>query len=254
MGSEIDNGDGPARPDTSQPVVRSVDFELRNRGDDGYTLEGYAAVFNTRTLIDSFEGRFEEQIAPGAFKKTLSERAGKVVLQFDHGQHPLVGSIPLGRIDVLREDERGLLVRARLSKNWMVEPVRDAIAAGAISGMSFRFQVMAEKWDDDGPVPLRTITELKLYEVGPVVFPAYEDTVVGVRALADAIRSADPNLRQQVIALVGDAPSPEAGDYVSATSGEGRNLDDAAVRHVVDLDAHSTRLARFRNHIPKDAA
>lgn len=167
-------------------LTRSFDFELTRDATegDGLTLEGYGAVFNQQTEINSWEGNFLEQIAPGAFKRTL--RAKTPVIQFDHGRHPLVGSIPLGSIEKLSEDSTGLFIRARLHDNWMVEPVRDAIKSGAIPGMSFRFSVPDGKdsWETPakkGALPVRTIHEVKLYELGPVVFPAYEQTTVGVR-------------------------------------------------------------------------
>jgi hypothetical protein len=50
--------------------------------------------------------RYLEQIAKGAFTKTISERTP--VLQFDHGHHPVVGSMPLGQITKLREDAKGI--------------------------------------------------------------------------------------------------------------------------------------------------
>lgn len=167
-------------------LTRSVPFELdrADEGGDGLTLSGYAAVFNARTTIDSWEGQFEEQIAPGAFKRSIN--AGKPVLQFDHGRHPLVGSIPLGNIKTLREDQRGLYVEARLHDNWLVEPVRDAIASGAVDGMSFRFSVVRDSWEHpksgSKKLPVRTLEEVKLHELGPVVFPAYRQTTVGVRS------------------------------------------------------------------------
>jgi len=163
-------------------LTRSVPFKLERATDDGdgLTLEGYGAVFDSPTRIDSWEGQFDEVIARGAFKKTLRERTP--VLMFDHGQHPLVGSMPLGRIEAAREDSQGLYVKARLSDNWLVKPVRDAIAEGSISGMSFRFSVVKESWTERGKnVPLRTLQEVKAPELGPVVFPAYRDTSVGVR-------------------------------------------------------------------------
>lgn len=156
-------------------VTRSTDTE-----DDGLTLEGYAAVFNSPTEIEDRLGVYTETIARGAFSKTINERTP--VLQFDHGTHPMIGSIPLGSITHIREDDQGLFVRARLSDNWLVQPVRDAIASGAITGMSFRFQIPEgkETWSDGNTQ--RTIHEVRLYELGPVVFPAYESTTVGVRS------------------------------------------------------------------------
>lgn len=161
---------------------RSMPFvldEVRAIGD-GLTMAGYAAVFDTPTRINSWEGLFDEEIARGAFKRSINAKTP--VLQFDHGKHPLVGSIPLGTITQLREDTKGLFVEARLSDNWLIEPVRDAIRDGAVDGMSFRFQVVRDTWDESGAVKLRTLQEVKLHELGPVVFPAYDATSVGVRS------------------------------------------------------------------------
>ena len=138
-------------------LTRSVPFRLERATEDGdgLTLEGYGAVFDTPTRIDSWEGAFDEVIARGAFAKTLQERTP--VIQFDHGHHPLVGSIPIGSPEILREDAQGLYVKARLHDNWLIQPVRDAIASGSIDGMSFRFSVVKETVDESGDFPLRTV-------------------------------------------------------------------------------------------------
>ena len=180
-------------------LVRHVEFRAEP-SNDGLTLEGYAAVFNADTVIDSYEGTFIERIAPGAFKKTISERMP--VLQFDHGTHPLIGSIPLGVITNIKEDSHGLRVKARLSDNWLVEPVRDAIRDGAIQGMSFRFRVINENWVRGKNGPERTITEIALYEAGPVVFPAYEQTSVGVRSREVLTSLTDPEVRGEIAKLL----------------------------------------------------
>jgi HK97 family phage prohead protease len=193
-------------------------------------MEGYAAVYNTPTRIDSWEGTFDEQIKRGAFRKTIQERTP--VLQFDHGAHPLIGSIPIGSIDDLREDSQGLKVTARLSDNWLIEPIRDAIANGTVAGMSFRFQVIREEWrdgkgnlitdphelmdrlynpDPDEPPLMRTLIEVRMAELGPVVFPAYKETSVGVRArsLATTIEGDEGmrrRIRQSLVTNVETAP------------------------------------------------
>jgi HK97 family phage prohead protease len=225
-------------------LCRSVPFELvradEDSDSDGLTIEGYGAVFGAVTMIDSWEGTFEEVIAPGAFRKSLRERTPK--MQFDHGRHPLLGSVPLGRWDVAEEDAHGLHVVGRLSDNWLVQPFRDAIRDGGVEGMSFRFSVVREEWRDNsgklikadelldllwtgggdrGPIR-RTLKELKAPEVGPVVWPAYEETSVGVRSQVVTIdlgRLTDPETRRTLahaVALVDaanrntedDAPPP----------------------------------------------
>lgn len=176
-------------------LTRSVPFHLERADDDndGLTLEGYAAVFDEPTRIDSWEGNFDEVIKRGAFRKTLKERTP--VLQFDHGSHPLVGSLPIGSIETAREDDHGVYVKARLHDNWLVEPVRDAIRSGAVDGMSFRFSVVRETWHDrKDDVPLRELVEIRSPELGPVVFPAYGGTSVGVRSEVQRILD-DPDLR-----------------------------------------------------------
>jgi len=169
--------------------IRTVSFRLDQASGDGRTLEGYAAVFNTPTRIDSvFEGTFDEQIKPGAFKRYLATRTP--TLMFEHGQHPLIGSMPLGVIERATEDNNGLFISARLSDNWLVQPVRDAVRDGAVTGMSFRFMVPrgGDTWQDrSGDVPLRTLTNVDVPELGPVVFPAYEPTTVSVRSALNNI-------------------------------------------------------------------
>ncbi|MGW6910257.1 HK97 family phage prohead protease [Streptomyces sp. NPDC054940] len=257
-------------------LLRSVPFELLRAEDDesgdGLSLEGYAAVWDAATEIDSWEGSFTEKIRRGAFRKTIRENTP--VLQFDHGRHPLVGSIPIGAIEQLSEDDSGLYVRARLSDNWLIQPVRDAIAERSIKGMSFRFSVIREEWRDNagklvkpdelgrllwdpgdrGPLE-RTLIEVRCPELGPVVFPAYTQTSVDVRArgLADDItrdaqsvrevrrslatdaaalrdRLNDPQLRAQVArALLFNseaAPEGEPAPAVTATPPEDGHLAD----------------------------
>lgn len=187
---------------TSAPrdnLRRSAEFRAEP-SDDGLTLEGYAAVFNDWTEIYDRAGAFHERIAPGAFKRTLGMRMP--VLQFDHGTHPLIGSIPLGRFTKIEEDSRGLFVRARLSDNWLIEPVRDSIRDGGVTGMSFRFRVVNDQWENRDGEDFRTITEVELYEAGPVVNPAYESTTVGVRSRQTALALTDPEVRTEVAHLL----------------------------------------------------
>jgi uncharacterized protein len=195
--------DETRRAPARENVCRSAQFTLvraDDEGSDGLTIEGYGAVFDSITEINSWEGQFEEQISRGAFRKSLRERPLK--MQFDHGHHPLLGSLPLGRWTEAKEDERGLHLTGRLADNWLTQPFRDAIRDGGVDGMSFRFAVVREEWvdkdgkrikedelldllwrgsGDRGPIR-RILKEVKASEAGPVVWPAYEDTTVGVRA------------------------------------------------------------------------
>lgn len=231
-------------------LIRSADFELiRAEPDgDGLTLEGYAAVFNAPTEINSWEGNFRETIRQGAFKKTLQERTP--VLMFDHGQHPLIGSMPLGKITRAREDEHGVFVEARLSDNWLIQPVRDAIRDGGIQGMSFRFSVVKDEWIKPakrGGIPDRFISELRAMELGPVVFPAYPQTEVGVRSRELATLLTDPEVRADLARALfaGDATSHEAA--VLGTSDEaGEDLEPQVQHSSNHLNRHAALAAQAR--------
>lgn len=219
---------------SAKVLTRQAEFTATTRasGDgsegDGLTLEGYAAVFGVPTRIDSWEGTFDESIRKGAFRKTLRETTP--VMQFDHGRHPLIGSIPIGNYDSLSEDDEGLYVLGRISDNWLIDPVRDAIARKAVKGMSFRFEVVRDEWrdntgtvikpDDDefwrilwkgeqherGPLA-RDLIEVKMPEAGPVVFPAYTQTSVALRA-AEIARSVleDEDLVHEVRSALARGP------------------------------------------------
>lgn len=237
--------------------TREVEFRVTSADDtgDGLTMEGYAAVFDRDTEIDSWEGSFTESLRRGAFRNTL-RGGGKVMLQYDHGRHPLIGSIPIGAIRDLFEDEQGLFVRARLTDNWLIQPIRDAIRDGGVHGMSFRFEPIRDEWrDGNGKVikdpselqrllwdagdrgPLhRTLVEVRLMELGPVAWPAYAETSVGVRSAAtDSVMAAlqDPQVREEVArALLIDPPvdrtGPEPGETPEAPSAPTEDTPDPA--------------------------
>lgn len=176
--------------------LRAFDFRFDSRSSDGRTLEGYAAVFGTSARIADLQGDFDEVIVRGAFTRSLSQRTP--VLQFEHGRDPRVGAVPIGAIDDLDEDEQGLHVRATLFDNPVVEPVRQAIAGRAIKGMSFRFSVPdgGDKWARNGKYDRREVRDADVFELGPVVFPAYDATTVGVRSL---LAHLDPEERRALV-------------------------------------------------------
>ena len=217
---------------------RSFRFELERAeaNGDGLTFEGYAAVFNTSARIQDREGEFDEVIKRGAFARTLAERTPK--LMFEHGRHPLVGQMPLGVLQEAREDTKGLFIRARLSDNWLIQPVRDAVRDGAVDGMSFRFSVPedGDTWKNrKDDVPLRSLLDLDVPELGPVVFPAYEPTTASVRSLVERLE--DFTGRP-------DARSAGGGDH-GTTPGNGEAPAMSAAQRA-DHDALRMRGIRLR--------
>lgn len=261
--------DIPPRAD----VLRSMPFAVRSDDDgqgDGLTLDGYAAVFNRKTIIDSWEGRFFEQIAPGAMKKSFRE--APPVIQFEHGRHPLIGSLPIAELTRIEESsdpalapEGGAHVVGRLLDNWLIQPVRDAIANRSVNGMSFRFTVVREKWTDaagrhirdedelrqllrrtwledvpDEELLTRTLQELRVPELGPVVFPAYAATSVGVRSMLDRLDQLQPQELEALAERVNDltgGPARGAGRGEPGTQPQGGERPTVTTRTRADEDA-----------------
>lgn len=198
--------------------VRSYDLDYEVRGD-GRTLEGYAAVFNSPTQIRDVGGDFEETILPGAFTRSLKTRLP--ILQWDHGKDPRVGTVPIGSIQNLAEDSRGLHVRARLYDNAVVEPVRQAIEGKSIRGMSFRFGVPAG--GDEWPTrDKRNVRDADVHELGPVAFPAYDETSVSVRSL---LAQCDVDERRALIRELADELRQYA-DLTDLTGQSDERIDD----------------------------
>ena len=203
-------------PEAPREDLIRMTTTLRQEGD-GSLLVGYAAVFNKWAEIDSWEGRFRERIAPGAFRKTLKERGAKVKVLFNHGMDPSIGDKPLGKPTVLEEDARGLKVEVPLDDTSYNADIRALLRSGALDGMSFRMTVVEDEWDKlDSDFPERTIKALRLYEFGPVTFPAYEATKAGVRAHAseafEAWRSQTGAPRTTVPSAEDDAEEREEQD------------------------------------------
>ncbi|MEV4974442.1 HK97 family phage prohead protease [Streptomyces scopuliridis] len=156
---------------------------------------GYAAKFNSRTSIGNpLRWGFYEEIAPGTFTKTISEGDARFLI--DHDSYYVVSRVTAGTLS-LTQDAKGLPVDSALDPALSyVQDLKANIRNGNITGMSFGFQVIKDDWQlidvetTDGQIvqaELRTLREVKLFEVSAVTFPAYTDTEAGLRAVASAL-------------------------------------------------------------------
>lgn len=166
------------------------ELELRNHSgavefrasDTGGVLAGYASVFNR---YSQNLGGFVEQVDPRAFNKTLSD-AGPVFARFNHEDNFLLGTTEANTLR-LSTDGTGLHYEIDLPDTTAGRDVRALAQRGDIRYSSFAFRVMpdGDEWDytPDGFL-VRTLKEVQLVDVAPVVNPAYRDTTSGLRSLA----------------------------------------------------------------------
>lgn len=161
---------------------------------DGFDFRGYAAVFNSPSepLRDRF-GTFTEVIKPGAFARAL-ENKQDVMLTRDHDPKQLLGRTSSGTV-VLKEDSRGLEVRATLPNTTLGRDTAEMISRRDLNGMSFVFQAApgGSSFGFEGEARTRTLTDFAvLADVSVVAQPAYAgtDADVEMRAIYDAIYEA----------------------------------------------------------------
>jgi HK97 family phage prohead protease len=166
------------------PVRRVPGLRAGDSGSDGRTLFGHFAVFDAWTELEDWDGVFRERVMPGAFKKTLSER-GAPKMMFNHGRG---SGLPIGVWADVAEVRTGLYGEVELAATEFNDgTLIPLLRSGAIDGGSFMFDVVREQWQtfDDGRPDERTILEARLWEMGPVTWPAYEQTDVGLRSRID---------------------------------------------------------------------
>lgn len=170
--------DGVTVPDRE---VRQISrLELRTDDVTGLpVLEGYATVYDYAYDIGGGpdSGGFTEVIARGATAKSAQE--ADVRLLANHEGLPLARSRS-GSMQ-LESDDIGLRVRATLDPaNPAAAEVISGMKRGDIDQMSFAFKVVRDAWSAD--YSERTISEVKLFDVSVVTYPANAATVVKLRA------------------------------------------------------------------------
>ena len=152
---------------------RIVSFEIKAATEDQApgTFSGYGSVFNT---VDSYN----DTIAKGAFRQSLKEwkatkKLPKMLLQHGGGWFGSPSdNLPIGKWDEMREDDTGLYVEGRLFEvdTDRLKETSAALRSGELDGLSIGFLTRKSKMNED--TGIRTLTEVKLFEVSPVLFPA----------------------------------------------------------------------------------
>jgi len=114
---------------------------------------GYAAIFGRAD-------RGGDVIRAGAFARSL-RRGATVPLLWQHAP-----GRPIGRVDYLKEDGRGLRVIGRLSDGAAGREAAALLKEGAVRGLSFGYRVR----EASGEAP-RELIDLELVEISLVTLP-----------------------------------------------------------------------------------
>ena len=164
-----------------------VRLEAREDGEgvdteQGPRIVGYASVFYDKsddgTEFEIWDNAVE-RIMPGAFTRALKE-FDDVMGLFNHDVNSVLGRTSAGTMS-LEVDKRGLLYRIDPPLTERAATVVENIRRGDVDGSSFAFSVTDQEWRTEDEIDIREITGVRLFDVGPVVYPAYSATTTGFR-------------------------------------------------------------------------
>jgi HK97 family phage prohead protease len=227
---------------------RSFTADAVEATDEGHVF-GLAIPYNRVTTIgDMSRGGFREQIAPGSCNKSLRE--ADIVALNNHNSWQPLGRTSAGNL-TLTSTTRGIepdLVPIPTSYGTdLVLNVR----AGIVKGWSFGFEVTKQEWQDaDGGAADeytgtdRIIREMKLIEVSPVTFPAYDMTSIGTRS---DILEAREALFNGAATRGGNAPGDGSKPYGNVTYADSGLQSDGKKRYPLDTKAHAKAAWGFIN-------
>lgn len=159
-------------------------LELREAGEGAPQLVGYAAKFD---VWSEDLGGFREKIAPNAFDRALRE-AHDVRALVNHDPSLLLGRTESGTLR-LSVDSVGLRMELDLPGTQVGRDTATSVGRGDMNQMSFGFRTLGDAWNLEPTPAERTITDVELFDVSIVTYPAYPQTDVALRNL-DAARAA----------------------------------------------------------------
>ena len=165
--------------------TRMALLEPAENEENKQLVEGYAAVFNQRTLIWESEWsgwKYMEVIDRNAFDNAdMSD----TVFKYNHGDIAMVLARASNNTLIMNTDDKGLRISADIIDTNNGTDVYKLIKRGDLNKMSFAFTVKNERSESDreNKIYTRTITAFdKIYDVAVVDFPAYDGTSIQERS------------------------------------------------------------------------
>lgn len=171
---------------------RTMQLRAADNAGDKMTVEGYAAVFDQRTMIweSDYSGwKYYEEIDPGAFN---GADMSDVILRYNHSDSAMILARTKNGTLRLSVDDVGLKISADIAPTTGGKDIYQLIKRGDINQMSFAFIVKADQTtrDDKLKEEIRRITAFEtIVDVSPVDFPAYDGTSISARSADAYIKS-----------------------------------------------------------------
>lgn len=155
---------------------KSFKFELESADESG-EFSGYAAVFGNK---DSGGDIIEK----GAFSKTIREDFDRIKILSQHTDCEL----PIGKPLELREDDKGLFIRGKISDTAKGRDIQTLMKDGVLNELSIGYD--AVEFDYDIGQGVRRLKEIKLWEVSIVTWAMNDQAKIDeVKSLVEGLRT-----------------------------------------------------------------
>jgi HK97 family phage prohead protease len=191
--------------DGERPESRSMRFADMDVAPDGWSFDGLLSVYDEPADLVSHIERF----ARGAYRKVLASGDNVPMLYHHNEDLPVLATTKGGTLS-LKDDAKGLRVKADIAQHYVGEAARQLVKRGDITGMSPGFVAGRgnSKVEQRNGRIYRTITGLKkLLDVSLTWEPAYAGTTAELRSLRAPQLADDIDLLQRLLA--GVAPQLE---------------------------------------------
>ena len=169
--------------------VRSLPAEFRDldTSDDTMKVSGILNIPNAQSAPLTGKGGnvFIETIQSQALAKAITD-APRIDLLAMHDPSLLLASTDNGSLDLTQNGDGNIEIDATLAHTQPAKDTYTMIQDGLMGGLSFGMYVNNCIWGvaDDGVTPLRTITDLDIFEVSIVRHPAYDSTTIETRNIS----------------------------------------------------------------------
>ena len=192
------------KPEKKELERRSYTVEVRAEQDEngGKIITGRPIVYDSITNLGDFDEVIERGALDGADLTDV-----RFLTNHDLSKIPLARSRRNNGNSTMQlsPDFEGLAIRVNLDveNNVDARALYSAVERGDITGMSFMFSIVDERWENlDSEHPTRHILKIgTVIEVSAVTFPAYDSTSISARnreALENA-RAALENARAATV-------------------------------------------------------
>ena len=166
----------------SEKLYKKFDIssiELKEEGGD-FFVTGYASVFGVKDTYGDIVRR-------GAFVSAI-ENYSRIKLLYQHDLDK-----PIGKFVELREDDKGLFFKAKISKTTLGKDAIIMLQDGVLEEFSFGYYTKKSVWDEENET--RELLEVELIEISLVTRAANEHAkVMSTEGKADLGKLSDDDL------------------------------------------------------------